>query len=188
MKVTNKDYEKMEELYEQYEQKIYYLVYSVLNNIQQAEDAVQETFITLYQHIEKIHSLNAQELKRYILRIAKNKAIDSYRKNKRHGIFLGEYQREATEAADENIEEWEQSLMSEVQIDTLLTTLKDSYKHVFKYKVFYDLNYQEISELMGITEVNVRKQFERARKQVLNMIGGRPIDDFKELKNSGGLS
>ncbi|EEK74924.1 RNA polymerase ECF-type sigma factor [Bacillus mycoides] len=48
MKVTNKDYEKMEELYELYEQKIYYVAYSILNNIQQAEDAVQETFIILF--------------------------------------------------------------------------------------------------------------------------------------------
>lgn len=175
----------MEELYELYEQKIYYVAFSVLNNIQQAEDVVQETFITLYQHLVEIHSLNTQELKRYILRVAKNKAIDSYRNNKRHGIILEEYQKEATDIADDNIDDWEQCLMSEIQIDTLITTLNESYKHVFKYKVFYDLNYQEISELMGITEVNVRKQFERARKQVLNIIGGRQNDEFKVLKKNG---
>jgi RNA polymerase sigma-70 factor (ECF subfamily) len=185
MKDTNKDYEKMEELYELYEQKIYYVAFSVLNNIQQAEDTVQETFITLYQHLEKVRTLNNEELKRYVLRIAKNKAIDSYRKNKRHGIFIKEYQREATEAADENIEKWEQCLMSEVQIDTLVTTLNESYKQVFKYKVFYDLNYQEISELIGITEVNVRKQFERARKRILTILGGSQNDEFTELKKNG---
>lgn len=80
MKVTDNDYEKMEELYELYEQKVYYVAYSILNNIQQAEDAVQETFITLYKNLEKLHNLNIQEFKRYILRVAKNKAIDSYRK------------------------------------------------------------------------------------------------------------
>jgi RNA polymerase sigma-70 factor (ECF subfamily) len=175
----------MEELYELYEQKIYYVAYSVLHNIQQAEDTVQETFITLYQHLGKIQSLNTQEQKRYIMRIAKNKAIDSYRKNKRRGILLEEYERETTNEADENIEDWEQNLMSEVQIDGLLTSLNESYKHVFKYKVFYDLNYQEISELMGITEANVRKQFERARKQILHIIGGSKNDEFKELKNNG---
>lgn len=185
MKNTKNDYEKIEELYELYEQKIYYVAYSILHNIQQAEDTVQETFITIYQHLREICSMNSQEQKCYILRIAKNKAIDSYRKNKRHGICLEEYQRETTNAADENIEDWEQCLMSEVQIDTLLITLNESYKHVFKYKVFYDLNYQEISELMGMTEVNVRKQFERARKQVLHIIGGRQNDEFKELKNNG---
>lgn len=60
MKVTNNDYEKMEELYELYEQKVYYVAYSILNNIQQAEDAVQETFITLYKNLENLHSLNMQ--------------------------------------------------------------------------------------------------------------------------------
>ncbi|MGG2016483.1 RNA polymerase sigma factor [Bacillus sp. S10(2024)] len=184
MKVTNKDYEKMEELYELYEQKIYYVAYSILNNIQQAEDTVQETFITLYQNLEKLHSLNTQELKRYILRIAKNKAIDNYRKNKRQEMFLEEYQRESSEVADENIEEWEQRFMSEAQIDTLLEALNESNRQVFKYKVFYNLTYQEISNLMGITEVNVRKQFERARKRVQNMIGGIQNDEFQELQRN----
>ncbi len=128
MKVTNNDYEKMEELYELYEQKIYYVAYSILNNIQQAEDAVQETFITLYKNLEKLHSLSTEELKRYILRVAKNKAIDSYRKNRRHETFLEEYERESAEAVDENIEEWEKRVMSEVQIDALLKELNESNK------------------------------------------------------------
>lgn len=109
MKVNNQDYEKMEELYELYEQKIYSVAYSILNNIQQAEDSVQETFITLYNNLEKLYSLDTQELKRYILRIAKNKAIDSYRKNKRHGLLVEEYQRESIETIDENIETKDQA-------------------------------------------------------------------------------
>ncbi|GIN74490.1 RNA polymerase sigma factor [Bacillus sp. J14TS2] len=185
MKSPNNDYEKMEELYELYEQKVYYAAYSILNNIQQAEDVVQETFITLYRHLEKLRNLNNQELKRYILRMTKNKAIDSYRKNKRQELLLEECQRESTEVTDGNIGEWEQRVMSEVQIDTLLKTLKESYKQVFKYKVFYDLNYQEISKLMGITGMNVRKQFERARKRVLTIIGGSQNDELKGLKKNG---
>lgn len=181
MKVTNQDYEKIEELYELYEQKIYFVAYSILKNVQQAEDVVQETFITLYKNLKKLCNLNTHELKLYILRIAKNKAIDSYRKNKRHGEFLEEYQREAIETVDENIEEWEQRLMSENKIDTLLSVLSESCKQVFKYKVFYNLSYQEISKLMGMTEVNVRKQFERSRKRVHNMIGGIQNDEFKGL-------
>jgi RNA polymerase sigma-70 factor, ECF subfamily len=182
MKVINNDYEKMEELYELYEQKIYYVVYSILNNVQQAEDVVQETFITLYKNLVKIHSLNNQELKSYILRIAKNKAIDSYRKDKRHEMFLEDYQNESPEVVDENIEEWEKRQISEVQIDTLLIALNDSHRQVFKYKVFYNLTYKEISKLMGITEVNVRKRYERARKQIHNIIGGSHNVESKELQ------
>ena len=181
MRNSNPDYIKMEELYELHEQTIYYIAYSILKNIQQAEDVVQETFITLYKNLEKIQGLNTYELKSYILRIAKNKAIDSYRKNKRHGLFLEKYQRDYTEKVDGAIEEWEQQTLSENQIDALLTVLSESCKQVFKYKVFYNLSYQEISNLMGMKEVNVRKQFERARKRLNNSIGGIQNEEFKKL-------
>ncbi|SNZ10221.1 RNA polymerase sigma-70 factor, ECF subfamily [Terribacillus aidingensis] len=184
MKVINQDYEKIEELYELYEQKIYSVAYSILNNIQQAEDAVQETFITLYNNLEKLHNLDNQEIKRYILRIVKNKSIDSYRKNKQHGILLEEYQRESIVAIDENIEDWEQRFMTENQIDILLAVLNESSRQVFKYKVFYNLSYQDISKQMELTEANVRKQFERARKRIHNVIGGLQIDEFTEFKKN----
>ncbi|MGQ0417167.1 sigma factor-like helix-turn-helix DNA-binding protein, partial [Bacillus sp. HC-TM] len=62
--------------------------------------------------------------------------------------------------------------------------LNESNRQVFKYKVFYNLTYQEISSVMGINEANVRKQFERARKRVQNMIGGIKHDEFKELQRN----
>lgn len=43
----------MEELYELYEQKVYFIAYSVLNNVQQAEDVVQVTFITLGYFVDE---------------------------------------------------------------------------------------------------------------------------------------
>lgn len=67
MKKNKTDYQKMEELYTFYEQKVYYTAFSILNNRQQAEDAVQETFISLYQNIHRIYSLDETETKRYIL-------------------------------------------------------------------------------------------------------------------------
>ena len=72
--------------------------------------------------------------------------------------------------------------MSEVQIDALLKELNESNKQVFKYKVFYNLTYQEISSVMGITEANVRKQFGACSKKSQNMMGGIQHDEFKELK------
>ena len=50
MKDTINDYEKMEELYELYEQKIYYVAYSVLHNIQQAEDTARITLPSFHNH------------------------------------------------------------------------------------------------------------------------------------------
>lgn len=44
------------ELYERYEQKVYRVAYRILNNVQQAEDVTQETFIQIYQKIEQVSS------------------------------------------------------------------------------------------------------------------------------------
>ena len=44
------------ELYEEYEQKVYRVAYRILNNVQQAEDVTQETFIQIYQKIEQVSS------------------------------------------------------------------------------------------------------------------------------------
>ena len=44
------------ELYEKYEQKVYRVAYRILNNVQQAEDVTQETFIQIYQKIEQVSS------------------------------------------------------------------------------------------------------------------------------------
>lgn len=184
MKNTTQDYEKMEELYELYEQKIYYVAYSVVRNIQQAEDIVQEVFITLYNHLDTWSNLDTQELKRYILRIAKNKAIDSYRKNKRQGMLVEEYQREISDAVNENINEWEQQIIAENQIDSLLPVLNESCRQVFKYKIFYNFSYQEISKIMGLSEVNLRKQFERARKLLHKRMGGIQSEGFTEFKRN----
>lgn len=179
MKKNKTDYQKMEELYTFYEQKVYYTAFSILNNRQQAEDAVQETFISLYQNIHRIYSLDETETKRYILRIVKNKAIDSYRQNKRQILSIEDYQKELINTS--SIEEPEHTVLSEAQIDTLLTTLTPSYQQIFKYKVFYNLNYQEIAGLMNLTEANVRKQFERARKRILNLVGGNKDEEFKGI-------
>lgn len=64
MRVNNQDYEKMEELYELYEQKIYSVAYSILNNIQLAEDSVKRhlsRFITFWKNyiVWILMSLNA---------------------------------------------------------------------------------------------------------------------------------
>ena len=60
MKVTTKIMKRWKSYMSLYEQKIYYVAYSILNNIQQAEDTVQETFITLYKNLEKLHSLSTE--------------------------------------------------------------------------------------------------------------------------------
>ena len=41
---------KMEQLYSLYESAVYAIAYSILNNVEQAEDVTQDTFLKIYSY------------------------------------------------------------------------------------------------------------------------------------------
>ena len=61
-------------LYEKYSRLIFHIVFSMLESRDDANDVVQDTFMVI---IEKIDTFNPKNnFKSWIIRIAKNKAID----------------------------------------------------------------------------------------------------------------
>lgn len=165
------------ELYEKYEQKVYRVAYRILNNVQQAEDVTQETFIQIYQKIEQVSSLDEEEQKRYILKVAKNKSIDNYRKNQSQIHFIEDYQQEVVSGVD-NVASHVNELISDEQLLTLLKILPIAYQQVFIYRLYYGLNTKEVANILDITPDNVRKQYERAKKKIIQMNGGITSEAF----------
>ena len=55
------DSEKLERLYELYEQKMYAVAFSILRNEWQAEDAVQDAFVRLLKNIRKLRDLEDEK-------------------------------------------------------------------------------------------------------------------------------
>jgi len=54
----------LEQLYDAYEHKMYGIAYSILNNVGQAEDAVQDAFIKLIPYLGDINSVVSVQTKR----------------------------------------------------------------------------------------------------------------------------
>ena len=77
------DSEKIAEYYELYEQRLYRVAYSILGNVWQAEEAVQETFVRVIKHRHDIFRMSDKRRTAYILKITKGISIDMYRTNKR---------------------------------------------------------------------------------------------------------
>lgn len=170
---------QLEKLYETYEQRVYRVAYKVLRSVEQAEDATQETFIQLYQAMDRWCLLSEDDKRRYVLRVAKNKAIDYYRKNQKQVDVLSNYQKRCI-VVEDNVETKVSEWVSEEQVDVLLSVLPESYQQVFMYRVFYGLSSKEVAKLTGLSEVNVRKQYERAKKKIIAVIGGAENDSIRE--------
>ncbi len=79
-------------LYDRYFQRIYAFVHSRIRNHADAEEIVQETFVTVFRSIENYRG--QASLLSWIFGIAKNLANNTIRKSRTHEAKLGEVPRE----------------------------------------------------------------------------------------------
>ncbi|KAF1298629.1 hypothetical protein BAU15_10915 [Enterococcus sp. JM4C] len=165
-----------EQLYLDYEQKIFHLAYSIINNNEQAEDITQDVFEQLYQQITVLKTYDTVRLKKFILRTTKNKAIDSYRKN-RVVLNYKEAQQSSPEETVTAEAEPLRHLYSKELIAKISAGLNEPYLHVFLYRIYYGFSGKETADLMGVKPDTVKKQLERAKKKIKHLVEGEQTDE-----------
>lgn len=77
------DRSKFVQIYERYACFMWFLANERLHDAGLAEDAVQEAFLALTRHMDKVGEVNSAATKNFLATIVKNKAIDMVRKNSR---------------------------------------------------------------------------------------------------------
>lgn len=119
-----------------------------------AQDAVSQTYITIFSVLTDITQEN---LRPWFFRVSFNNYINMYRKKRREHDFVH------NQSTDESDLAGNHSTMFEL-IDSL--TAEEQELIVLKY--FYQLSYNDISELLGISIETVRKKLYRSRKKLKN--------------------
>ena len=155
---TEEDKNRFEKLYRMFKQDMYAIAYSILNNKEDAEDAVHQAFITIADNFEKVNAISCQEIKAYIVIIIRNTSIDIYRSNKKIA--------ERTTAIDDNIsvdinflEQYDYQLLIKA-----ISELPEIYKDVMFLRYLEEFNSKEIADMLKITVSTVWKRIERAKK------------------------
>jgi RNA polymerase sigma-70 factor (ECF subfamily) len=160
----------MEQLYNTYGKSMYKIAFSILNDHQQAEDAVQNSLIKLVNYLPRIEDLYNNQTKNLIIITIKNVAIDKYRRNKKENeiITVGLPDNEYEFASDDCIE----SVIEQEFLLSVFKKLKPSQREIIMMKCFYGLDYKEISKILKIKESTVRKRYSRAKAMVEEILGG----------------
>jgi RNA polymerase sigma-70 factor (ECF subfamily) len=157
------------ELVDLYKDKIYHLGYRMLNQRQEAEDVVQETFLRVYTNLERYDE--NQKFSTWIYRIATNLCIDRLRKRKPSFSLDAELSDgEGTDwhamlASDEASPESE-IILSETQqnIRDAIQTLPTKYKSVVVLRYLHDMSLQEISDILEMPVTTVKTRVHRGRE------------------------
>lgn len=132
-KLQKKDSRVFEQFFEEYKNLVFYQCMAILNNKEDAEDTLQETFIEFFNKIDTFDETT--NLKLTLLSIAKYRALDLYRKNQKRTSSLSE----DMDIYGQN----DQSNMSLVM--TLNNLLTDLEADVVIKKIIYEMTFQEIA-------------------------------------------
>lgn len=160
----------LEKLYNAYENKMYGIAYSILNNVGQAEDAVQDAFIKLIPYIRDIKSVSSVETKRLVTYTIKNIAIDIYRRNRKEIELFAKGADEIATGGNQYEISSVKTIEDRQVVLQLLSDLPSKYREIIRYRCYYELSYKEISLLLSISEKVAAKRCERARKLLKEMM------------------
>jgi RNA polymerase sigma-70 factor (ECF subfamily) len=168
-------------------QKLYRLVRSIIRNDSEAEDIVQETYVTAFAHLSSFRG--EASLATWLSRIAINEALGRLRKTRRAAsVISGEPASDAhvipfpLGASGDDPER----TMAQRQILRLVEqatdTLPDVYRTVFVARVIEGLSMEETADLLRLKPQTVKTRLHRARalvrKQLDEQIGPIMLDAF----------
>ncbi|WP_239984696.1 RNA polymerase sigma factor [Lentibacillus sediminis] len=140
------------EWYDMYSMAIYKYIVKMLNDVQQAEDITQETFIRAYKYMKNERSVNNP--KTFLYRTAHNLTVDHIRKHSPIQLFKDVFfEREDSRASIELIVEGREE--SEHVFEDLLS-LKTTYRQVIILRKVEGFSIKETASILRWSESKVK--------------------------------
>lgn len=161
--VDDKDIPAFEELYEKCKEKAYMTAYDILNDHTLTEECVSEVFLAIARNFQKVNNLTSYEKLRYIVISSRNRSLDIKEKEQKH---------RDTEPYDEESYPDEKAL-SEINMTAwkeLIKMLKPTDKDILYLRYIKNLEYKDISELLGISTSAAKQRFWEAKRKLIKML------------------
>lgn len=152
-------------LYDRYIKKIYNFIYYKTNHRETAEDLTSQTFI---KAMEKINQFNLAKgtFSAWLYQIARNTVIDNYRKSK-PSVDINDVWDLQT---DDDIQRDIDAVNKLREVDQYLQQLKPQQREIVILRVWENLSYQEIAEIIGKTSDSCKMMFFRTIKELKNNV------------------
>jgi RNA polymerase sigma factor (sigma-70 family) len=161
--VADGDLAQLGELYGRYRDQLYGFLVQRTRDAGNAEDLLQVTFERILKYRQSYRSGNS--FRAWMYAVARNALTDQQKQNgrmpQRNGVDLGQLPL-ATPSAQT---EW-MDRETRDQGKAALEALPVGYREVVDLAWKRGLKYQEIAEVLGITEANVKVRMYRATKQL----------------------
>lgn len=154
------DKNSFDTLYNEYYLILYRTAYLILGHKHDAEDVLQETFVTIYTKIDTLK--DETKLKSWIFSILKNSCYKKYKNKKRefpdeHILF---------KVDTKTYENSEDNFLLKSEIHECLMKLKPKHREVLVLYYFDDLTIKEMATVCNTFQGTIKSRLNKARKEL----------------------
>ncbi len=153
------------QLYKLYSRAMYNVAYRITGNEDDADDALQEGFISAFKNLESYRA--DASFGSWIKRIVINKAINLLKRRKMETLP----DNDQWDIPEEEIEE--NSAYTDLTVDRVkksIQQLPDGYRAVLSLYLLEGYDHQEIAEILGVGESTSKSQLNRAKNKLRELL------------------
>jgi len=152
-------------IYKLYYKAMYNTALRILNNTVEAEDVMQESFLTAFQKINNYGGTGS--FGSWLKRIVVNNSIDTLGKS-RFNLSLDEIGDIELDDSNENYFEILNYKVEEIR--EMIFNLSDNHRTILSLYLLEGYDHEEISQILDISYNNSRTRYSRARNKLLQLI------------------
>lgn len=150
-------------MYDLYCEAMYTICVRMLNNREDAEDVLQESFISAFKNV---HQYSGKvSFGSWLRRIVINGCIATLKKRNHNLIPLAE-----RDLPEEQSEEETEITCTVETIKKAISELADGYRVILSLYLFEDYSHKMIADKLNISEGTSKSQYLRARKRLMELI------------------
>jgi RNA polymerase sigma-70 factor (ECF subfamily) len=154
------------ELYMRYSKAMFNTCLRVLNNVAEAEDVLQESFIEAFKNLDRFEYRTS--FGGWLKQICINRSINQLKKRKIIWVDL-----EITALNDQADEKEFDETETAMQVDSVkkaIMKLPDGYRTVLNLYLLEGYDHEEIAEILNVAESTTRTQYIRAKQKLLQLL------------------
>ncbi|MCD6277185.1 RNA polymerase sigma factor [candidate division WOR-3 bacterium] len=160
LKAKRGDYPAFEKIVRGYSDKLYGILLRITGNPQDAEDALQDTFIRVFKGIRRLKSVDSFDV--WLVRIAINVARSLVRKREPPYIPIENIEELVDGYADQPFHTMDRRALK-TALEKAISELPVELKESFVLRDIEGMKVKEIAHILGISESLVKVRAHRAR-------------------------
>jgi RNA polymerase sigma factor (sigma-70 family) len=149
-------------LMNKYQERLYWVIKNILENHEDTDDVLQNTFVKAYRYIHRFESRSS--LFTWLYRIATNEALTFKRNAKKMNLISVDPMAMPLHHNQTQIPNREEEIVA--SLEKAIASLPERQREVFKMRYYQEMSYEEMGSLLGLTEGALKASYHHAVKKL----------------------